>query len=67
MLLYTAQIKGGAPRRRGPALIADIDVTGATAKFQSQVFRVARFCVGREGEGEDAEDTELDPVQAMFR
>ena len=39
-----------APRRRGPAKILDIDDAGATVKFQSQTFKVSRYCV-RKNEG----------------
>ena len=32
------------PKWRGPAAILDYDATGATAKFQNQTFKVARYC-----------------------
>ena len=34
-----------APKRRRPAVILDIDATGATVKFQSQSSKIARWCV----------------------
>ena len=34
----------GAPRRRGPAKLLDIDEARATVKSQSQRFQVARYC-----------------------
>ena len=43
-LSYKAQSKKCTPRRRGPALILDIDETGAAAKSLSRTFKVARFC-----------------------
>ena len=46
-LLYKASNRKGAPRWRGPAKILDVDDAGATAKFQSPTFKVARNCVGR--------------------
>ena len=56
-----------APRRRVPALILDIDQTGAKVKFQSQTFKVARFRARKKGEEEDAEEAELDPAQVRCR
>ena len=41
------------PRRRGPAAILDIDESVATLKFQSQTFKVARYCVRRKVEEKD--------------
>ena len=67
MLSYEAQSKEGAPRRRGPALILGIDEAGVTVKFQSQTFKVARFCARKKGEQKDVEDAELDPLRARFR
>ena len=66
MLFYKAQSKKSALRRRGPALISDIDETGATVKFQSQTFKVARFCARKRREEKDVEGDELDPVRARF-
>ena len=66
-LFYKAQSEGGAPRRRVPALILDIDETGAIVKFQSQMRKAARFCVRKKGEEKDVEDAELDPVRTRFR
>ena len=43
VLFYSAQSKKSGPRRRGPALISDIDATGATVKFRSQTFRWRGF------------------------
>ena len=42
-LFYKSARKRSAPRRGGPAKIAETDETGATAKFQSQTFKVARY------------------------
>ena len=41
VLCYKTQKKKSAPRRRGPALILDIDETGVTVKFQSQLCKAA--------------------------
>ena len=59
-LPYTAQRKKGGPRWRGPALISDVDETGAAAKFQSQTQKVARFCVRERVEAGDVGDAGLD-------
>ena len=67
VLSYEAQRKKSTPRREGPAVISDIDGTGATAKFQSQIFNVARICVREKGEEKDVEDAELVPVRTGFR
>ena len=66
-LFYKAQSRKSARRRRGPALISDVGDTGATAKFQSQISKVARFCVRKEGGEKDVEDAELDPAQTRYR
>ena len=64
---YKAMNRKSTPRWRGPARIFDVDVTGATVKFQSETFEAPRFCA-REREGEeDAEDVESDPMQARAR
>ena len=39
--------RGRAHRRRSPAAIPDIDVTGVTVERQSRTFRGARLCVRR--------------------
>ena len=57
---YKAQNKKIAPRWRGPGLILDIDETGVTATFQSQTFKVARFCVRKKVEAKDVEDAEVE-------
>ena len=67
MLFHKAQSKEGAPRRRGLALILDIDVTGATGEFLSQTFNVARFCARKRGEEKDVEEDGSDPARARFR
>ena len=67
VLFLMAQSKKSALRRRGPDLISDIDEPGATAKSQSQVSDVARSCVRKKEEEEDAEDAEWDIVRARFR
>ena len=61
-LFYKARSKKSAPRRRGRALISDIDETGAAVAFQSQISKVARFRVRGRGEEKDVEEDELDPV-----
>ena len=47
---------------KGPAKILDIDETGVTANFQSQTFKVARYCVRKEEGEKDLDDEELDPT-----
>ena len=42
--------KKSTTRWRGPAKILDIDDTGATVKFQSRTFNMARYCVREEAE-----------------
>ena len=42
-LFYKVHRKESAPRRRGPALILDIDETGVTAKLRSQIVRLRGF------------------------
>ena len=44
VLFYGAANHKSAPRRSSPAKMSDIDGTGATAKFQSQTFKVERAC-----------------------
>ena len=50
-LFFEAQSKRTNPRRRRPAPILEIDETGVTARFQSQILKAARFCVGKKGGG----------------
>ena len=45
----------------------EIDATGVTVKFQSQIFKVARSCVRKCGEEKDPEEAELDSVRVRFR
>ena len=45
----------------------EIDWAGATAKFQSQTFKVARFCLRGKVDVKDAEYAELDPLHARMR
>ena len=47
VLFYKAPQKKSNPRWRGPAAILDIDESGVVLKFQSQTFKVARYCVRR--------------------
>ena len=61
-----AQNKKSTPQWRGPALILDIDETGVTVKLQSQVFKVARFCVRMREERKDAEEAGPDLVRVRF-
>ena len=56
MLFYKTTTRKSAPRRRGPAKILDIDETGVTVKFQSQSFKVARYCVRKKLEEKDVLD-----------
>ena len=66
-LSYKSTKKEGAPRRRGPAKILDIDETGATAKFQSQTFKVARYFARTKVGERDVEDADRDPSHARMR
>ena len=52
-LFHKAPRKKSKPRWRGPAAILDMDESGATLQFQSQSFKVARFCVRRKVEEKD--------------
>ena len=45
VLFYKAPHRKSHPRWRGPATILDIDETGVLVKYQSQFFKVARYCV----------------------
>ena len=51
----------------GPALISDIDEAGATVKFQSQTYKVARFYARKKREETEVERAELDPLHVRFR
>ena len=42
-----AQNRKSLSRRRGPAKALEIDESGVAVSFQSQNFRVARYCVRR--------------------
>ena len=53
VLFYEAPQKKSNPRWRGPAAILDIDESGVVLKFQSQTFKVARYCVRHKLEEED--------------
>ena len=53
VLFYKAPQKKSNPRWRGPATILDIDESGVVLKFQSQSFKVARYCVRRKVEEKD--------------
>ena len=61
---YNTQEKKRAPRWRGPALILDIDEAGAAARFQSQTFKVARFCVRKKAEAAVG-DEEVGPLKGV--
>ena len=52
-LFYKGANKKSTSHYRGPAKILDIDETGATVKFQSQTFIVARHCVRKKVEEKD--------------
>ena len=66
-LLYKSRNKKIAPRWRGPAKILDIDETGATVKFRSLTFGMARYCIWGKVEAEIVEAAELDPLRARMR
>ena len=53
MLFYKAPHRKSHPRWRGPATILDIDETGVLVKFQSQSFKVARYCVRKQVKASD--------------
>ena len=59
---YGAANNQSAPRRRGPTEILDSDETGATVKFQSQTFKVARFCLRKTREPQAAGDLNRNPA-----
>ena len=63
-LFHKSTNKKSTPRWQGPAEILDNDVTGAPAKFQSQTFKVARYCARKKVAAKDAEDAKLDPMHA---
>ena len=44
-LFCKAQNRKSSPRWRGPAKVLEIDETGVNVSFQSQNFKVARYCV----------------------
>ena len=48
-------------------MIYDIGEAGVTMKSQPQTVNVARFCVRKKVEAEDAEDAELDSLRERFR
>ena len=52
-LFYEDLNRRSAPRRRGSAKILKIDDAGATAKFQSQTFEVAQYCVRKKVDMQD--------------
>ena len=64
---YEAMNRKGALRWRGPAKILGVDDTGVTVEFQSQTFRVARYCVRKKVEEEDLGEGDWDPSRAYPR
>ena len=52
-LFYKASNRKGAPKRRGPAKILDVDDAAATVKFRSQTFKAARHSPGGEKDVQD--------------
>ena len=64
VLFYKAPHRKSRPRWRGPALLLDIDETGATVKYQTQSFKVARYCVRKQvkanSDGSGSEDCQDD-------
>ena len=67
VLPFKAQRGKGTSRRRGPALILDIDETGVKVKFRSQTFKVGRFPVRKKGDEKIWGGAELDPLIVRFR
>jgi len=62
VIFYKAQNRKSSPRRRGPAKVLELDETGAAVYFQSQIFKVAHYCIRRrvkESEVVDKEPMEL--------
>ena len=59
---YKASNRESAPRRRGPAKILDVADTAATAKFQSQTFKVARYCARGKADAQDVGEVHSDPA-----
>ena len=58
-LTFKAVDRRSAPRRRGPAKILAIEETGVPAKFQSQTFKLARYCVRKKMAPQDAGEAEM--------
>ena len=52
----------GAPSQCGPAKISGIDEKGLTATFQSQTFKVSRFCARKKAGAQDVEAAGWSPV-----
>ena len=52
------QNRKSSPRWGGPLRNSDIDEAGVTVAFQSQTFKVARFCVRKRLEEKDVSDEE---------
>ena len=48
VLFYNSPRRKSQPHWRGPAWVLDIDETGAMVKFQTQSFKVARYCVRKQ-------------------
>ena len=48
-------------------MILDIDGAGATAKFRSQTFNVARVCARRKADAAEGGDREVDPPKERLR
>ena len=61
VLFYKAPTKQGTPKRRGPACVLDIDDTGVTVRYQSQTFKVTRYCVRRQADEKEVGSTEGPP------
>ena len=49
-----------APLRRGPAKILDVIDARATVKFTSRTFKVARYCVRKKPDAQDAGEADWD-------
>ena len=64
-LFYKAQNRKGLPRWRGPAKVIGMDESGVTVTFQSQTFKVARYCVRRRPKDSDLQGGER-PALAML-
>ena len=61
VLFFKALNRKSQPKWSGPQCILEIDGTGATAQYQSQTFKVAKYCARREVDEKEAGGTEGPP------